>query len=303
MFSGIGVEFFILLSGFFSAFTYKDITFREYIAKKCYRLLPVHWTCLLIGAYLLGIRCGKIPYLSPVSAILGQSLIPGCGDTNPPSWTLSTLFILYILTPSLYKYYRNINKKHLMPIAVFLSVVSTFLNSLFYNPEHKFMFWFLYVSPYYRIVTYTIGMFVGLYVKNSRTENTRFNSSFSEVLSLMCLFCSIYFLRKAAGFWYTLPLVLVILSFAKPCRGIVSGVLTVKPLLNISKLSFCFYLIHFPILQYVEYILSKYEIQSTYILLMVVFVSFCASLLAANVLHRYVEIPATKYRIVKLEKL
>lgn len=302
VYSGIGVESFILLSGFFSAFTYKKQTYKEYITKKCYRLLPVHWICLLIGAYLLGIRCAKIPILTPVSIMLGQSLIPGCGDTNPPSWTLSTLFVLYILTPSLYKRYKNIDKKYLLPLAISLSIFSTFINSLFYNPEHKILFWFLYVSPYFRIVTYTIGMLLGLYINNSDIHQTRMKSSILEIISLLVLLSSIYIIKRAAGFWYTVPLVLLILSFAKPCTGIVSEMLSVKPMLYLSKLSFCFYLIHFPILQFVEYVLQKCDIRGTIILLAIVFASFCVSLLVAYILHRYIEIPATKLRIVKLEK-
>lgn len=117
-------------------------------------------------------------------------------------------------------------------------------------------------------------MLLGLYINNSDIHQTRMKSSILEIISLLVLLSSIYIIKRAAGFWYTVPLVLLILSFAKPCTGIVSEMLSVKPMLYLSKLSFCFYLIHFPILQFVEYVLQKCDIRGTIILLAIVFASF-----------------------------
>lgn len=103
IFSGVGVEFFIMVSGFFAAYTYSNVSVKEYLKKKINRLFPVHWLCLIVGGYLIGIHSGKVPYLTPLSIPLLQSLSPISGDTNPPSWTISTLLVLYSITPFLIK--------------------------------------------------------------------------------------------------------------------------------------------------------------------------------------------------------
>ena len=55
-FSGIGVEFFIILSGFFAAYTYKPQTIKGYMTKKVKRIMPTHWFCLIISLYLIGLQ-------------------------------------------------------------------------------------------------------------------------------------------------------------------------------------------------------------------------------------------------------
>lgn len=302
VFSGIGVEFFIMISGFFSAYTFKEIDYKDYLSKKFYRLFPVHWICLIIGAYLLGIHCGKIPFTTPVSVVLCQSLIPGCGDTNPPCWTLSTLFILYLVTPFLNNVFIKLNRNYLLGLAVVLAVFSTIINSLFYTPTNKIMFWFLYVSPYFRIITYSIGMLVGIRAKTHETN--RFNFSMSclrEVLSLALLLGAVVILKKAPGFWYTLPLLFLIECYGRCDIGIVSKLLSVRFIQWFSKLSFCFYLIHFPILQYVEYLVVKHNILESNKLYAILAASFVISLVAAYLLRRFVEIPSSKYRIIKIQ--
>lgn len=298
VFSGIGVEFFIMVSGFFSVYTYKDISVSEYLKKKCYRLFPVHWACLLISSYLVGIRCGKIPYLTPLSMLLLQSLIPISGDTNQPCWTISTLLMLYAVTPFLIKQLRKIPQQYYFVLMVVLSVMSTIINFFLYDPSSKIMFWFLYVSPYYRIITYIIGMLIGMMIIGEKTDIQFWVEKYKtlfEILVVSMFLIIMFVFHRAAGYWYTLPVALLIGVFA--CDGgWISKILSNKVLLSLSKISFCFYLIHFPILQALQHYLDVLNVTPVFIMI-VVLVSLLVSLCASYFLHIFIEKPFSRIRI------
>lgn len=301
-FSGIGVEFFIILSGFFSSYTYKEESFRLYLWKKCIRLFPIHWICLFIGAYLLGIHCGKIPVSTPVSFCLLQSSFPLFASTNPPSWTISTLFIIYLVTPYIIKQFSKLDSRYYISYALCLGILSTIVNIWFYDPQNEICFWFLYVSPYFRIITFSIGVFIGLYMKNSCRDNSTKISlvgSLKELL-LVCIIVIMAYLGKKAGYWYTVPLSFFILIFANG-RGVISKILCNKYLVKISSISYCFYLIHFPILQYVEYWITGYNISSQMLLWISFGVSFLISFLVAAFIHYCIETRITHIKISYIE--
>lgn len=296
VFSGVGVEFFIMVSGFFAAYTYKEIDAKEYLKKKINRLFPVHWICLIIGGYLIGIHCGKIPILTPLSIPLFQSLMPISGDTNPPSWTISTLFVLYFITPYLIKKLAQIPHRRLLLLCTLLCVFSTILNYYFYNPSKKLLFYFLYVSPYYRIVTYTIGILTGLYIIGRKeTLVVHFvKGTFLEIISLAMILCLMIVFHKAAGFWYTLPVFLLILVYSMNFNGFVTRALSLKCFQKIASVSYCFYLIHYPILSTLGYYLKEYNITGKSMLVIALFLSLGLSFFAAYILNIYIEKPFVK---------
>lgn len=298
-FSGVGVEFFIILSGFFSSYTYKEESFRLYLRKKILRLFPIHWICLFIGAYLLGIHCGKIPVSTPVSFCLLQSTFPLFASTNPPSWTISTLFIIYLVTPYIIKQFSKLDSRYYISCALCLGILSTIVNIRLYDPHNELCFWFLYVSPYFRIITFSIGVFIGLYMKkNSCIENSARISivgTLKEVV-VVSLIIIMACLGKKAGYWYTVPLSFFILIFSNG-RGAISKILGNKYLVKISSVSYCFYLIHYPILQYVEYLIADYNISSPVLLWIAFGISFLISFCAAIFLHYCVETRITHIKI------
>ena len=298
VFSGVGVEFFIIISGFFAAYTYKKIGITEYLKKKINRLFPVHWLCLIIGGYLLGVHCGKIPYLTPLSIPLLQSLSPISGDTNPPSWTISTLFILYIITPFLIDKLARIPHRLLLPVAVFLCIISTVLNCLLYNPSNKLLFYFLYVSPYYRVVTFSIGILLGLYVNNRNNDKGvgSIIGTLIEMVSVILIVILMTYFHKVAGYWYTLPIFLLLLVFSLNSNGLVSKILSLQCFQKLAKVSYCFYLIHYPILSFGGNYLQQYDCTGRRIMIIALLLSLGVSLFAAYILNKYIEKPFVKNR-------
>lgn len=107
---GLYVELFILLSGFFAAYTcYRTVwdkqQYKKYVIKRFVRIFPVHWTCCILSVIVMAIlgmlTFSKSNLISMAATIsLLQSLSPHTwAYLNAPSWTISTLWILYLLIP------------------------------------------------------------------------------------------------------------------------------------------------------------------------------------------------------------
>lgn len=296
VFSGVGVEFFIMVSGFFAAYTYKELGIKEYLNKKINRLFPVHWACLIIGGYLIGIHCGKIPYLTPLSVPLLQSLSPISGDTNPPSWTISTLLVLYCITPFLIKKFTQIPHRWLLLLSILLCFFSFALNFFFYNPSKKIVFYLLYVSPCFRIVTYSIGLLTGLFVIG-RKKTLAFHGIVGtciEIIPLAIIICLMSVFHKAVGYWYTIPIFLLILAYSMNLNGIISRALSLQCFQKIASVSYCFYLIHYPLLSTLGYYLRSYNITDKFTILLSLALVLGLSFIIAYFLNKYIEKPFVK---------
>lgn len=291
-FSGVGVEFFIILSGFFSAYTYKKVPLKEYMTKKVKRIIPTHWFCLILGMYLIGLhKSTSIGLSTPLSFLCLNTLIPRWGCANLASWTISTLMVLYVLTPVLIKYLSKIPKHWLVFTALVIAALSMFLNMTLYDPKKETLFWFLYISPYFRIVTYSIGILLGLYVKGASfnyIESISLKFSLLEIAFYIFIGIFISNYHKVAGYWYTIPIIILILLSANG-SGIVSHLLKEKHIVRLAKYSFSFYLIHFPILITIRYVIEKLEIKSPNEILLILLVSLVAIFISAMVMYHFIE--------------
>ena len=300
-FSGIGVEFFIILSGFFAAYTYKPQPIKVYMEKKIKRIIPTHWFCLIIGMYLIGLqKNATVGVYTPLSFICINTLTPKWSCVNLASWTISTLMVLYLITPYIIRKLIKIPKNLLLMTAFIIAAISTIINIFLYNPHNPITFWLVYVSPYFRVITYGIGLLLGLYVKLNRI--TVASSEISTKMSLLELAfytimgIIIYTFNKGAGFWYTVPIVILIL-FSVKGTGIISYLFKNKYLVKISKYSFSFYLIHFPVVLSFRYLISKLGISSPEYLYFILLVSFLISFGAAIPIYHFVE---CKFKDVKI---
>ena len=291
-FSGIGVEFFIILSGFLTAYTYKPQPIKVFMEKKIKRIIPTHWFCLIISMYLIGLqKNATVGVYTPLSFICINTLTPKWSCVNPASWTISTLMVLYLITPYVISKLNKLPKKYLLPITFIVAALSTIINIFLYDPHNTIAFWFVYVSPYYRIITYSIGILLGLYVRlNSITTSSELSTKMSllEIVFYTLMGIIFYIFNKGAGFWYTIPLVILILLSVKG-TGIISYLLKNKYLVQISKYSFSFYLIHFPIVMSFRYLISKFGISEPINLYAIFIISFIVSFGAAIPIYHFVE--------------
>ena len=200
--------------------------------------------------------------------------------------------VLYLITPYIISKLIKIPNNLLLMTAFIIAAISTIINIFIYNPHNPITFWFIYVSPYFRVITYGIGLLLGLYVKLNRI--TVASSEISTKMSLLELAfytimgIIIYTFNKGAGFWYTIPIVILILLSVKG-TGIISYLLKNKYLVQISKYSFSFYLIHFPVVVSFRHLISKLEISSPEYLYLILIVSFLISFGAAIPIYHFVE--------------
>ena len=274
-YSGIGVEFFIILSGFFSSYTYKVSTYKDYMTKKIKRIIPVHWLCLIIGMYLSGLQHITSGISTPLSFFGLNTLFPIYDCSTPAPWMISTLLVLYAITPYLANQLNKIDKKILLPLAYLLAVMSSTINYIWYDPQHSTMFWFLYVSPYFRIVTFMIGMLLGVFYKSYRLVEGKITLKHS-LLELLFFFIIAIFIakyHKGAGYWYTVPIVILI-SISVKGAGVCSYILKNRILVQLSKYSFSFYMIHFPILSMVGFLVINLNINISSTLYLIFLLSF-----------------------------
>ena len=255
-------------------------------------MIPTHWLCLIIGMYLIGLQKDTtVSIYTPLSFICLNTLTPKYYCANGVSWTISTLMILYLLTPYLINKFIKMPKRFFLLFSVLLAVISSIINFYIYNPYNSLAFWFVYISPYFRIITYSIGILIGLHVRSyGIITSTKISPMMSicELVYFGMMGIIFYTFNKGAGFWYTIPIVILILLSVKG-TGIISYLLKNKFLVQISKYSFSFYLIHFPIVMSIRYLISKLGISSPENLYLILIVSFLTSFGAAIPIYHFVE--------------
>lgn len=159
-------SFFFILSGFL----YKGINlqresfaenWRNYLVRKAKGLFPVYWFCLASYLLLAVIRRSPAEYHIDLSFIphffLLQSWFPWDKSMAfiGPSWFLSSLLFCYILSPIIWYYIKRYRSYSLFVFAIL------FMIWLHYSQSIP---WLLYVSPLYRVLEYSAGIFLHSFI-------------------------------------------------------------------------------------------------------------------------------------------
>ena len=182
-FGPAGVTFFFVLSGFVIGYVYnlKFISLvveqvKLFYVKRLIKLYPLHIFTFLIAILLL-----YLPYSKPLVAtnifytlcnfFLLQSYFPNGNQIfafNALAWFLSDIVLFYLVTPFilffLHKFQIAKNLKFLLLLSLLLFFVEIALALLFSNKiaSYTFGWWFIYISPYFRVFDYGIGLVFGL---------------------------------------------------------------------------------------------------------------------------------------------
>lgn len=158
-------SFFFIISGFLFSDKY---SWREYVCRKARNIFPIYFICLLmlvLGRYYQGhghLSWDIVPHL-----LLIQSWIPQINSCPSyylgPAWFLSSLWFCYLLSHVLYKFFNKQSLYVLCLIAV-INVSIIFVNHFVNWSEYSV--WCTYISPIERLLEYTIGMLLGLIIRN-----------------------------------------------------------------------------------------------------------------------------------------
>lgn len=269
-----GVTFFILLSGFVMAYNYFDKfeyanmkTSILFCKKRLKKIYPVHIITLLIAlplAYKTIINSPVDQLLKLlINASLIQSFIPKVSiyfSFNAVSWFLSVSFFFYILTPYLLQYAHAIKTKRIIFLLIlFIYVIEIFLVFLWRNNVHSH--WLFYISPFFRLFDYTIGILIGLFIKKLSTENDKKIKcrlfTLLEAVSIVTFIIIYLFspkIPKVATYGiYYIPVMLLLIIIFSIQQGYISKLLSNRLLVYLGGISFEFYMIHPLILTYITH--------------------------------------------------
>jgi len=304
------VTFFFLLSGFVLCYNYysklNDISLEKIISftkKRLAHVYPIHIITFLISIPLLYKDILMYPLKNIFKAILNimllQSFIPKQSvyfSYNVVSWNLSSLLLFYILFPIILVLVKRITKDGcgklaLMYIFIFIIIELVFA-SIF--KSNSYSHWLLYISPFIRLIDCTIGMLLSvIYFQNKECKVNLYVINILELISLLALAMALinfkYINQSYRYGIYYMPFLCFIIYIYAFQKGVISKGLKNRTLVYLGTISYSFYMIHKLVLKYVGHInlLKKYPISMA-------LMSFCISLIAAQILYKYLEKPLRK---------
>ncbi|MBX3135259.1 acyltransferase [Candidatus Obscuribacterales bacterium] len=314
------VTFFFVLSGFVLTYNYynlhepkKIISF--YIGRWA-RLWPIH----MIGiALLIGLMPGifkPTKDLMPMfiaNVALMQSAIPILKyfySYNAPSWSASTLIILYTAFPALLMLLR---RSWLALAAVTIGGIvgsiglANYLNVPEADPLAISSLGLLYVSPVSRLVDFAVGMFAAVAYRNylrfkqvgvvpgTMLEiGTLVVVSYIAANSFKWRYACMDWAGPHASYWlqncgFALVGCLLLVAVFSVEAGLLSKAFRHKVWFFLGEISFCMYVLHTVFLVYGKQVLHMDESPAT-------FIAYIAILMvSAYVMYRFVEQPSRNF--------
>lgn len=271
----VGVSFFFVLSGFIISYSYDSrfsaaevgkpalaMARRKFWVARIARIYPLHWLMLFIaaaiGTYTLANGWGDWARHFVPNLLLCQGYIPD-GEYyfsfNSPSWSLCCEQLFYILFPLIVPLLHRPHQLY----SLFALCTVLVIGGMWFTPAEMMKnIW--YVNPLARFPDFLLGMVVYVIFKSSdsaqwrkATDTAPVASSFRmatlKEVAAVALFIGFYLLsvhvpqvyRYSCYYW--LPVALVIFTFARQ-GGILSRILSSRPLVWGGEISFGFYLIH-----------------------------------------------------------
>lgn len=304
--AGIPVTFFFILSGFLSYITYKDkkeesivIASIDYCKIKLKRIYPIHLITFLISVPLrikiILNNFGKEIIVMITHLLLIQSIIPITHfyfNYNESAWYVSTLMFCYLFTQILVKMInkiQNMNKNLFKSIFLLLVtlVVQTVLYKVFNNT--KLSQWFLYISPFYRILDYFMGMLVGFIWINTR-KDINFNKNIMTIFEIFILsVISINYIPSINIYCEVNKALLLVGVFVFSLEGgLLSKILSNRIFIYFADFSFEFFLVHMPIIIICGKVSEILGVRTLIGRGATVSISFIITVVLAKILNNYV---------------
>lgn len=252
------VMYFFALSGFLMSKTYSeqvnspDFRFWPYITKKMRKLYPFNILCavlclpFMIGMPLKAMLIGFGANVTMTQGwLLNHNIAISC---NGPAWTQSCVLFFYTVFPLL----AIAVKRNFKAVSItYFAAVLAYLLLVPYIPERLEQD-YVYFFPPMRLLDFVLGIMVwNIFDKySSRICIKPDVKEFAAVVVAaagIIYFASIPLCYQEVAWWW-LPSVLLLTAFAGGGGGVISRALEWKPLVKLGNLSFCFYLLHSPMI-------------------------------------------------------
>lgn len=266
-------EFFFAASGFLVYYSHKDTsscTWKDSfnaVLRKLAVMWPMHFLAFMICLLLLG-REQIFSLSTLVCGILNLSLLQSWFNYeqvffsfNGPSWFLSSLLFCYFMAPVLLRLIKKKKKAFIYFILAF-AIRYTIEELEFYHPD-TYMNFNIHVSPIIRLFEFFFGMLTAciwsmameFISKKLDSLNPHIIFAAASVCEAAVLFLTYYFMLTKQNTWgrhiFSLWFCVLIFFFAFDA-GIISRLLSLKPLRWFAGIQFEFYIFHIPVLKLVS---------------------------------------------------
>lgn len=254
-FGTLAVSYFFVLSGFVHGITFDDSkTFEDNKKKTLSRIFsnyPLHWICLFLMIPLKLKDCGiNFDFIKRffINVSLLQAWLPFEKynlDFNGASWFLSDIVFMLLMTVPLCKLANKIKKLKTLFLSILgIQSIEIFLSILLCGKDSNRI---LYFNPLIRILDYFAGILVANLVKNYGKEFKFKNIYESFVIILIFILSFIYnYIPNSftsSGTLYLIPACFSIYILSTQ-NGFVSKIFSNRNLVNLSKGTMYFYMIH-----------------------------------------------------------
>lgn len=301
----IGVGFFFVLSGFVLTYSARTNDPARYFWRRRFaKIYPNHAVTWLITMLLMAWVGQKVTAAEAgANLLLLHAWIPNFtyfDSVNPVSWSLCCEALFYALFPWLLRAIRRIPANLLwcaatVTVALIFAVpvVAELLPStpvLPFAPVSDWQFWFVYLCPPVRVLDFVLGIVLARIVLEGKW--IRFGllpaGVFAVIGYVVMLKVPPLFAMTATT---TIPLALLIAAAAAADRDGRRSVLRGRTMVWLGEISFAFYMTHFLVIYYGHYLLGATRSWSDAGAIGVTAVFLAGSVLAAALLHRFVEVP------------
>ena len=270
---GLGVQYFILMSGFLAAMKYYDSGVSGLFRKRLRTYYPMHiftLICSLILGYKSSWNVKKVIKLG-LNASLLQSYIPVSSvyfSFNAVSWYLSLTLFFAMITPAALRLLHKVKRENFVIIGLCL-IQFLWLGLALMMPA-KFQHWLVYVSPFVRSIDFFIGGLIFLSIRNSGIDE-RINYLFVPVVIYEIFFVVISrtmntnFPREffSVSAW-TIPniILLACILLNEGRDNFINKIFTNKFIVYIGNISFEFFILHTLVLRVTGWLFKKMFVES-----------------------------------------
>jgi len=316
----MGVSCLLVISGFVVALTSKEtfsVLNRKAIVRfyftRLVRLYPVYFLTMLLSVpiiYWTHFQMSMFSFFCNILMI--QSWFPNgiqVFSFNGMGWFVSTLWFLCLVTPFLLRILGRVTLKQAAACGMLVFVAAIIVASQFTVgiDAYSFGWWFFYISPYFRIFDYVLGILAGLVFSRLQYAVRSSRMSLFTLLELAALasFVAYYKLRYVAlysilsyptirilliGIYYSPLIALVLIAFAFQ-KGLLSSLMNNRFTKFLGVRTYAALMLHLEFFSYLGLLISANINYNTipsllgHVLLFIIVISL------ADEIYRHYEMP------------
>lgn len=306
----MGVEFFIMLSGFVMCAGYekivelRSISYKDFMLRRLIRLYPLHLLCLVAWLILHNAETGRIGLLA--NTLMLQAWVPnvdvfyGC---NTPSWCLSVFMFLYAVFPALIMFYYRHPRRASVAVGTAIILFVGYI-VLIPTDNYDMEVWLSRIVPPVRLIDFAIGIALWqIYraIRDSRRVVRFRNSSVGLKTAVELAAVGLYVVASMFAeelspkwcselvWWLPTAFALMLFSLTDKAGGLLGRLLESRPLVAFGNASFCFYLLHLLVVAAVYRFTNHFGITQSHPVML--WITLAAGIAVSLAVNRYFDIP------------